>query len=86
MGLQRGAETHPDCVGCPVGPRGGGEGREAAGSDQNQLVPSTLPPHRLGGVEMTAEETVCAREDERRFVNKYYIRQSVRIRWKIYIF
>lgn len=61
VGLQRGAETHPDGVGGPVGPGGGrgGGGREAASSDQNQLVPSALPPHGLGGVETAAEETVC---------------------------
>lgn len=67
MGLQGGAETHPDGVGGPVGPacRGGGGSREAASSDQNQLVPSTLPPHGLGCVESTAEETVCGGEKRR---------------------
>lgn len=71
MGLQRGAETHPDRVGGPVGPGGrrGGGGREAASSDQNQLVPSTLPPHGLRCVEMTAEETICG-EEEIRFSKK----------------
>lgn len=70
MGLQRGAETHPDRVGGPVGPGGrrGGGGGEAASSDQNQLVPSTLPPHGLGGVETAAEETVCRGEDKTRFI------------------
>lgn len=63
MGVQRGAKTHPDRVGGPVGAGGGrgGGGRETASSDQNQLVPSTLPPYGLGGVETTAEETVCKR-------------------------
>ena len=65
VGLQRGAETHPHRVGCPVGPgsRRGGGGWQAASSDQNQLVPSTLPPHRLRGVETTAEEAVCRGEE-----------------------
>lgn len=87
VGLQRGAETHPDRVGCPVGPggrRGGGRG-EAASSDQNHLVPSTLPPHRLGGVETAAEETVCGiGEDERRVMKHIYIFKtySVCIRWR----
>lgn len=61
VGLQGGAETHPDRVGGPVGSggrRGAGWG-EAARTDQNQLVPSTLPPHGLGGVETAAEETIC---------------------------
>lgn len=63
--LQGGAETHPDRVGGPVGPSGrrGRGGREAAGSDHNQLVPSALPSHRLGGVESAAEETICGGED-----------------------
>lgn len=68
VGLQRGAETHPDRVGGPVGPGGrrGGGGKEAASSDQDLFVPSTLPPYGLGGVETAAEETVCRRaEDER---------------------
>lgn len=67
MGLQRGAETHPDWVGGPVGSGGrrAGGGREAASPDQNQLVPSTLPPHGLGCVETTAEKAVCGHE--RRF-------------------
>lgn len=69
VGLQGGAETHPHGVGGPVGPgggRGGGRG-EAASSDQNQLVPGTLPPHGLGGVETTAEETLCG-GDERDYI------------------
>ena len=70
VGLQWGAEAHPDRVGGPVGAGGGGGGgeREAASSDQNQLVPSALPPHGLRGVETTAEETICGGEDERRRV------------------
>lgn len=58
--LQRGAETHPHRVGGPIGAgdSGAGRRREAAGSDQDQLVSSALPPHRLGGVEMATEETV----------------------------
>lgn len=72
VGLQRGAETHPDRVGCPVGPGGrrGGGGREAASPDQNQLVPGTLPSHGLGGVETTAEEAICRGGDETSFVKK----------------
>ena len=75
--LQRRAETHPHRVGGPIRPdcRGDGRGREAASSDQNQFVSSTLPPHRFGGVEMTAEETVCGGEDERRFVRNYILHQ-----------
>lgn len=67
VGLQWGAEAHPDRVGGPVGAgggRGGGEG-EAASSDQNQLVPSALPPHGLRGIETTAEETICGGEERR---------------------
>lgn len=71
VGLQRGAEAHPDRVGCPVGPAGGsgGGGGEAAGPDQNQLVPGALPPHGLGGVETTAEEAIC-RGEETSFVKR----------------
>lgn len=60
VGLQRGAETHPHWVGGPIGACGSDVGRsgEAAGSDQNQLVSSTLPPHGLGGVETATEETI----------------------------
>lgn len=83
MGLQRGAETHPDWVGGPVGPGGrrGGRGGKAASPDQNQLVPSTLPPHGLGGVETAAEEMVCGGQDERRFINKNHFR-SVCVSWR----
>lgn len=58
--LQRGAETHPHGVRGPIGACDSDVGRsgEAARSDQNQLVSSTLPPHGLGGVETAAEETI----------------------------
>lgn len=77
--LQRGAETHPHGVGGPVGPGGrrGGGGREAASSDQNKLVSSTLPPHGLGGVETAAKETICGGENERRFMRQRRIRRSI---------
>lgn len=60
VGLKRGAETHPHRVGGPVGPRDSSAGRrrEAASSDQNQLVPSTLPPHGLRSVETATKEAV----------------------------
>lgn len=60
VGLQGRAEAHPHRVGGPIGARDGGVGRrrEAACSDQDQLVPCTLPPHRLGGVETATEETI----------------------------
>lgn len=61
MRFQRGAEAHPHGVGGPVGACDSDVGRrwEAAGSDQNQLVSGTLPPHGLGGVETATEETIC---------------------------